>query len=52
MNAELKSVEIEACFACNDDFAIENAARSQFGPQRLQKFRKITVERLSISTLD
>src|ERR1700747_2412655 len=52
MNTELKGVEIEASFARDDDFAIENAAGSQLGSQRLQKFRKISVERLSISTLD
>jgi hypothetical protein len=52
MNPKLQFLEIQAAGSRNDNLAVEHASLGKLGVQGGQQFRKITIQRLRVSTLD
>jgi len=52
MKPELQRSEIEFVISDDDDLSIENAPLGQSGPQRVDEFGKIPVQRLLITALN
>src|SRR6266545_7642165 len=52
MKPELQRIKVEPAILDDDDFAVENTAGRQVRPQRLEQFRKVTVQRFFIAALD